>query len=413
MKALAERLAKHAHINWLNMSVPDVPSPPFLILFINSLCNMKCEHCFYWQQLNQRDDLSFEEIVKLSQELGPIQNLNLSGGEPFLRKEFAAVCRQFIQHNGVKEIYVPTNAYYLERTIKAIRDVLQEPSLKLFGVELSLDGMPAFHDEFRKTKNSFRKAMQTYDALVELQKEDARLQIHAISTATESNMTEIKQLTTFLYDRCPQMMHHNLAIIRGDRKNPTLQGPKLQEYKDLYQYVRRLWAPREESRYGSLVEPMLQYAKLKSVEMSTQYVPCRAGVLSAVIHANGDVAVCEQRPPIGNLRKQSFQEIWHSHTASQIRQSIRAKECYCTNEIFMWPSIVFQPAQLAKSMIGAKVWQRAQPLADSERADYTTAAAPLAQPAAAAHEHEEGPDTLEVEERPQVRIVALTRAPSA
>ncbi len=206
------------------MAVPDVPSPPFLILFINSLCNMKCEHCFYWQQLNQRDDLTFEEIVKLSEELGPIQNLNLSGGEPFLRKEFAAVCRQFIRHNGVKEIYVPTNAYYPDRTIKALRDVLQEPGLKLFGVELSLDGMPAFHDEFRKTKNSFRKAMQTYDALVELQKEDSRLQIHAISTATEWNMTAIKQLTTFLYDRCPQMMHHNLAIIRGDRKNPTLQG---------------------------------------------------------------------------------------------------------------------------------------------------------------------------------------------
>ena len=412
MKDLAERLAKHAHINWLNMSVPHVPSPPFLILFINSLCNMKCEHCFYWQQLNQRDDLSFEEIVKLSEELGPIQNLNLSGGEPFLRKEFGAVCRQFIRHNGVKEIYVPTNAYYPDRTIKAIRDVLQEPGLKLFGVELSLDGMPAFHDEFRKTKNSFRKAMQTYDALVELQKEDARLQIHAISTATEWNMTEIKQLTTFLYDRCPQMMHHNLAIIRGDRKNPTLQGPKLQEYKDLYQYVRRLWAPREESRYGSLVEPMLQYAKLKSVEMSTQYVPCRAGVLSAVIHANGDVAVCEQRPPIGNLRKQSFMEIWRSHTAGEIRRSISDKECYCTNEIFMWPSIVFQPAQLAKSMIGAKVWQRAEPLGAHERVDYAQSAAVLQ----AAPQREDSAQEPELQDEPvpsgSVRTVPLRRIPA-
>ena len=36
----------------------DVPSPPFVILFINSLCNMNCEHCFYWKQLNQRDDLT-------------------------------------------------------------------------------------------------------------------------------------------------------------------------------------------------------------------------------------------------------------------------------------------------------------------------------------------------------------------
>ena len=375
IEGFPKRLAKHARISWQNLSIPDVPSPPFLILFINSLCNMKCEHCFYWQQLNQRDDLSFDEIVALSEELGRLENLNLSGGEPFLRKEFAAVCRQFIRKNGVKEIYVPTNGYYTTRTIDAVRDVLQEDSLRLIGIELSLDGMPAFHDEFRKTKNSFKKAMETYDALVELQKQDPRLQIHAISTATEINMAEIKKLTTFLSDRCPQMTHHNLAIIRGDRKNPTLQGPALEEYRLLYDYMRRLWAEREELRYGSLVEPMLQWAKLKSAETKRQFVPCRAGVLSAVVHANGDVGVCEQRPPLGNLRRQTFMEIWRSHVARKIRRSIRDKECYCTNEIFMWPSIVFQPAQLAKSMVGAKVWKKVEPLRHDEHADYSESAA--------------------------------------
>ena len=377
MKDLTERIAKHARIGWQNLAVPDVPSPPFLILFINSLCNMRCEHCFYWQQLNQPDDLTLEELVALSEELGPIENLNLSGGEPFLRKEFAAICRQFIRRNGVKEIYVPTNAYFAERTIDAIRSVLEEPSLKLFGVEISLDGMPQFHDEFRKTKHSFRKAMETYDALAELQRSDARLQIHAISTATAWNMAEIKQLTTYLFDRCPQMMHHNLAIIRGDRKNPTLEGPALQEYKDLYQYIRRLWAEREQNRYGSIVEPMLQWVKLKGAEQKRQYVPCRAGVLSAVVHANGDIGVCEQRAPIGNLRRNSFREIWRSAEATAIRNSIRQKECYCTNEIFMWPSIVFQPVHLAKSMIGARVWESVAPMSADERVDYTASAAPL------------------------------------
>lgn len=381
MRTLSERVAKHARISWQNLAFQDVTSPPFLILFINSLCNMKCEHCFYWQQLNQPDDLTLDELVSLSEDLGPIENLNLSGGEPFLRKEFAIICRQFIQRNGVNEIYVPTNGYFTQRTIDAVRSVLQEGSLRLFGIELSLDGMPEFHDTFRRSKNAFRKAMETYDALVELQKEDPRLQIHSISTATEQNMAEIKLLTTFLFDRCPQMMHHNLAIIRGDRKNPTLKGPALEEYRRLYDYIRRLWGEREQRRYGSLVEPMLQWAKLQSAEREQQYVPCRAGVLSAVVHANGDVGVCEQRPPFGNLRKQSFMEIWRSHMAAQIRQSIRNKECYCTNEIFMWPSIIFQPAQLAKSMVGAKVWERVPPLSKEERIDYAEAAAPLKRPA--------------------------------
>jgi hypothetical protein len=96
-------------------------------------------------------------------------------------------------------------------------------------------------------------------------------------------------------------------------------------------------------------------------------------VLSAVIHANGDVGVCEQRPPIGNLRQNSFMELWRAHTTDEIRKSIKAKECYCTNEIFMWPSIVFQPPQLAKSMVGAKVWEKVQPLKDADKVDYKEA----------------------------------------
>ena len=272
---------------------------------------------------------------------------------------------------------MPTNGYFTVKTIDAVRQVLQESHLRLLGIELSLDGMPEFHDEFRKTKNSFRRAMETYDALAELQKKDSRLQIHAISTATEWNMKEIKMLTTFLYDRCPQMTHHNLAIIRGDRKNPTLRGPALEEYRELYSYIRRLWAEREERRYGSIVEPMLQWAKLRAAEIEQQHIPCRAGVLSAVVHANGDVSFCEQREPLGNLRQKSFMEIWHSTEATHIRKSIREKECYCTNEIFMWPSIVFQPLQLAKSMIGARVWERADRLNVDERVDYSAAAAVL------------------------------------
>jgi hypothetical protein len=166
------------------------------------------------------------------------------------------------------------------------------------------------------------------------------------------------------------MSHHNLALIRGDRLNPSLQGPKLMEYQALYEYVKRLWAPREESRYGSIVEPMLQWAKVKTAREQRQVVPCRAGVLSAVIYHNGDVSVCEAHKPLGNLRKQSFKDIWYSDEARRLRASIRDKECYCTNEIFMWPSITFQPVQLVKAMTGARVWRKTVPLPEGERADW-------------------------------------------
>ena len=90
---VVDRIKRHIRLSRMNYG--ELPSPPFLVLFINSLCNMKCDHCFYWRSLNGKDDLTKEELFELSRSLGKIENLNLSGGEPFLRKEFAEICRQW------------------------------------------------------------------------------------------------------------------------------------------------------------------------------------------------------------------------------------------------------------------------------------------------------------------------------
>jgi MoaA/NifB/PqqE/SkfB family radical SAM enzyme len=335
------------------------PSPPFLILFINSICNQTCEHCFYWRSLNQKDDLTVDELRQLSGELGRVENLNLSGGEPFLRKEFAEICSFFIRNNQTRQIYVPTNGSFADRTVAAVEQVLKERTLELFAVEFSLDGMPEYHDRFRGMKYAFDRAMETYRALADLQRRDARLRIHAISTATSENLSQIAELTRYLYENCPAMDHHNLALIRGDRKNPSLTGPALQQYRNLYHVVKQTWAAREEQRYGSIVEPMLQWAKTRTSEAGRQVIPCMAGKLSAVVYANGGVSVCETHPPLGNLRQKSFREIWYSSEATQLRRSISAKQCWCTNEIFLWPSVVYQPVQLANALGHAVLPERA------------------------------------------------------
>jgi MoaA/NifB/PqqE/SkfB family radical SAM enzyme len=354
------RIHRHAKLSMKVFDRRERLTPSFLILFINSICNLTCEHCFYWRNLNRRDDLTYSELTKLSFELGHFENLNLSGGEPFIRPEFGDICLLFTENNEVKRIYVPTNGYFTDRTEKQLQRVFQSKSLQSLVCEISLDGMPSYHDRFRGNPRSFAKAMETYDMLADLRKQEPRLRIHANSVAMQENMEDLWQLTEFLHDRCPAMEHHNLAIIRGDRKNPSLQGPALQQYRNLYRHFAEVWKDRDDKRFGAVVEPMLQWAKLKTIECKSQYVPCTAGILTGVVYANGDVSVCETHAPLGNLRQKSFFEIWDSKEAKALRARIKAKECYCTNEVFLWPSIVFQPLQLAKAMVGAKELQTKQ-----------------------------------------------------
>lgn len=356
--SIPSRIARHVRLTERALHHRKRQTPPFLIVFMNSICNLTCEHCFYWRSLNKRDDLSYEELEKLSLELGAFENLNLSGGEPFIRQDFAKVCRLFVDNNGVQQIYVPTSGFFTDRTETQIRELLQARSLRLFVCEISLDGMPEYHNRFRGSAESFDRAMATYDRLAALQKEDPRLRIHSIGTATHENIDELRRLTKFLHERCPAMDHHNLAVIRGDRKNPGLKGPALAAYHELYRYSASVWKDRDEGRFGAIVEPMLQWAKRKTIDTESQFVPCTAGRLTGVVYANGDVSVCENHPPLGNLRQKSFFEIWDSPEAEALRAQIKAKACHCTNEVFLWPSVVFQPLELARAAVGAGVWKK-------------------------------------------------------
>ena len=355
---ITNRIVRHLSLMRKGIDRYRPSTPPFLTLFITSVCNLSCDHCFNWQNLNRNDDLTFDEIKSLSKDMGVIENLNLSGGEPFLRTEFSEICRLFISNNKVKQIYVPTNAYFTDKMYHQIKNVLKESALDLLVIEISLDGMPGYHNKLRGNGKSFQNAMESYKMLEELNQNDKRLRIHADSTASSENISEIRELSKFLYKQCPSMDHHGIAVIRGEWKGKKLGKPQLKDYRDLHEYVQTLWGDREKKRFGAIVEPLLQWAKCKVIMKQQQVIPCLAGVLSAVVYANGDIGVCELLGPLGNLRENRFFEIWNSPEAKRLRHHIKSKKCYCTHEISLWPSIVFQPFQLMKAMLGARVWRK-------------------------------------------------------
>ena len=84
--------------------------PLHLILFVTDRCNARCGTCFYWQNLNQGESLEPGHVEKLSRSLERLVWLDISGGEPFLRKDLAWIVHQFVDRNGARLINIPTNA---------------------------------------------------------------------------------------------------------------------------------------------------------------------------------------------------------------------------------------------------------------------------------------------------------------
>ena len=80
----------------------------YFIFFVTTKCNESCKHCFYHEHLNQKDEMSLQEIEQMVGKLGKVQVLLLSGGEPFLRKDLYEVIKLFITKAGVKVVSIPT-----------------------------------------------------------------------------------------------------------------------------------------------------------------------------------------------------------------------------------------------------------------------------------------------------------------
>ena len=64
----------------------------YIILYVTNRCNFRCDFCFYYAEIDKGrkpTELTLNEIDKLTKSAGRLVQLSMTGGEPFLRKDFA------------------------------------------------------------------------------------------------------------------------------------------------------------------------------------------------------------------------------------------------------------------------------------------------------------------------------------
>ena len=92
---------------------------------VTDRCNFRCQYCMpaegmAW--LDRDEILSFEEIerlVSLFVSLG-IEEVRLSGGEPLARRNFPALVEMLAGIDGLQDLALTTNGYFLERDAEAL-----------------------------------------------------------------------------------------------------------------------------------------------------------------------------------------------------------------------------------------------------------------------------------------------------
>ena len=92
--------------------------PRLVMIELTNLCNLRCYMCGIWEETPKRIfDLGlYERLVSRP----PVRNarvLALTGGEPFMIKNFAEYYEVARTHSPRSHINVSTNGYYTDRTL--------------------------------------------------------------------------------------------------------------------------------------------------------------------------------------------------------------------------------------------------------------------------------------------------------
>lgn len=305
--------------------------PEQITFFITNRCNLNCQHCFLWKELNKpTKELTLDEIEKISKTMGKFAFLSLTGGEPFLRKDISEIATIFSKNNGILRLSIPTNGILTDKIVNSTREILEKNENLNLIVKISLDGFGKDHDRMRGSKGCFKKAINTYNRLMNLRKDCPNLKLGVLMTLSSLNQDKVGSLYDFVNSEF-KPDHVGLNLIRGDLRDNTIKRVDLDIYKKLYRRILNDSSQKFYLLYKRRVFEML----LKTIEENEFQTDCYAGTLSAVIYEDGDLFPCELlNKKIGNLREfnYDFKKLWFSKKAREIREYIKKSKCFCSHE---------------------------------------------------------------------------------
>jgi MoaA/NifB/PqqE/SkfB family radical SAM enzyme len=345
---------------WTQFALGRPFAPVLLNILVTSVCNMRCTHCFFTEELEdgarKKLQMKTREIERISETLGSnLGALILAGGEPFTRTDLPEIARAFYTNNKLGSLYITSNGQIQKRIIPDIIRIMQEcPQLNVT-MALGIDGPKLQHDKIRQQPGSWDIVIDTARQLQAMKKEYPRLDVQTCTCFMNSNQDVMFEWYDFLKQELkPDKVNFNYI-------RPPAPDPKELEI-DGASYARLARTIEEDSRHGAIknhyagdtgffraaIDIYMHGLIAKTEDTQKAQLRCYAGTAGGVIYDEGTVSSCEILEPVGNLRDYdwNFRKLWFS-LAMQSRRRKVADGCFCTHESnCYYPSLPFNPKHL-------------------------------------------------------------------
>jgi len=299
--------------------MPVMRTPKSMDLEITTRCNLRCEYCSHFTSAGDVGlDLPKEEWLRFFEELNrcAVMEVNLSGGEPLLRKELKDLIEGIIR-NRMRFSILSNGTLISEETAAFLAS-----TRRCNHVQGSIDGaVPATHDSFRG-EGSFLKAIAGIQNLLK-----HKVPVTVRVTIHRKNVRDLEAIAAYLLEDMglPGFSTNAaspMGLCLGDtgRIQLTVEEQTLAMEKMLT--LTRKYEGRIDAQAGPLAQArdwrMMEQARREgrdSIPGRGYLTGCGGPMSQLAVRADGVFVPCCQIPhaDMGRINRDSLKEVWQNH----------------------------------------------------------------------------------------------------
>ena len=317
--------------------------PHFIVYEPTLLCNLHCNFCYVADILNPEDwrskELSLEELDRIFAD-GGVKSYNITGGEPFVRKNLIDIFTLF-REKGMRCDYITTNGTIIqENRAQALAQLTKSGFLK--HISVSIDGPPDFHNEVRGQKDAFQKAAENIHLLRRIFRiAGIEAPISINTTLTEGNLHMLEDVV----DEAEKLEVSLIGLNQLMFATPTEVQETLNLIGEVNADVISTHITEDPGlnpkEVPHVLDKAVAYAASKQItinwrpaqstsDLEHYYTPdqplkgqCFYPFFGGRVTYDGKVHFCPFiRVEMGDLRKQSMTEIWNSTRYTELRKKL-------------------------------------------------------------------------------------------
>ena len=299
---------------------PVLNGPNQISWLITNQCNLRCSHCGNTSRAKLENEMSKKECFDFIDECAKLNVfvLNVSGGEPFLKKDWFEILSYARKKNI--EIGITTNGTLITDDVaKKIK------KLEPFNVHISLDGIGKVHDEFRNKNGVYDSVLKTISFFKKY-----KIPFGLTTSITKKNFSDLDNVKDFVKKNKINSWNLYYALPVG-----CLKQADAVSQEEFYQFAKKVVEFKKELKditKISVGDSLGYFGTLKVRD--EMWTGCGAGVCGCAVDAEGNVKGC----PIqhdefneGNIRDKSLKEIWLGEKAFKYNSEPQKLSKHCKN----------------------------------------------------------------------------------